>query len=282
MEYKTCLVLLVVTLTTTLSTLSAESKNWTAIDKQDEPYVKAVYAGQYQNARKQITDIDESNDFVQLFNYAVIHDITFLLEYCKECGTVDMRKFHPEMSEGTVIGLIEENEFNRSTAVHYYHKAQQAGHPYAGYMKRRSSLVSGEPLLNRRQITVILNDLEAQAETGDAVATFMYHYLNRDLIILDDAADWLITKNMEFIAKTRQRLETEAHEGRILAMFYLGILHRLQNEHDKAFAWFYLSDKLNFRMSAWYGQDTLSRLKSKSDQEQAVNNLKNIINKMTN
>ena len=180
---------------------------------------------------------------IKMFNYGVVHDVYTLHEYCHNCG------YCPTCVIGEAFGTAEKSTFKKTKARKYYNKAKSLGHPYAEFMLRRANIVSGGKahyttgLVSTSQTDkLILKRLKKHVDNQDAVATFMYYFLKTNLVIRPDSARWFTEKNEKIIKTTISLLEKEAKEGRILAMFYLGITYRLQQDYKKSFAWFYLAD----------------------------------------
>ena len=263
----------------TITTLShaTDSFHWQKIDQQDSKLVKDVYAGLYESVKKNFSANDK-DDMIKMFNYGVVHDVYTLHEYCHNCG------YCPTCVIGEAFGTAEKSTFKKTKARKYYNKAKSLGHPYAEFMLRRANIVSGGKahyttgLVSTSQTDkLILKRLKKHVDNQDSVATFMYYFLKTNLVIRPDSARWFTEKNEKIIKTTISLLEKEAKEGRILAMFYLGITYRLQQDYKKSFAWFYLADKLNHNKSGWYAQNTLKFLEKNKEQKEAVAYLKEVL-----
>lgn len=253
-------------------TIFASNFSWEKLDNINEDYVKAILSGDYESAFKELKQYKDTDDANKLYNLGLLYDEYSLYEFCHNCGHC------PTCKPGNILNLPEPFDFSRKKAMKYYKKAHAKGHPYAGFKMNMIQRASGKTKIDTFVLKMMITKLDNYIEQNDdAVAKFMYHYLESELVLRPDSSSKLTEKYKRIISDTIAALEAEAREGRNLAMYYLGITHRLQQDHEKAFAWFYIASKRGHYLSGAYAQDTLSKLDTEENKAKAVNYLKGVI-----
>ncbi|MBL4664464.1 MAG: hypothetical protein JKY23_00655, partial [Nitrospinaceae bacterium] len=200
------------------NSFATEIIKWSELDQQELKYVKNVYSGNYNQVKEYFSSEYDKKDMVKVFNHAVIYDNYGLHEYCLFCGPC------PTCVKTKSIGIPGEFSFKRTKSESLYKKAMKLGHPYAGYMLYRQNIIAINTRLTRRNHKIIFRNLMPYVENRDGVATFMYYYLKGELRIRPDTAEWAIIEWKKNYDKIVKLLEHEAINGRVLAMFYLGII----------------------------------------------------------
>ncbi|MCW8878113.1 MAG: hypothetical protein OQK04_04800 [Kangiellaceae bacterium] len=245
---------------------SEELMSWQELDRQDDQYVKALYSGNYSDAAKELSDALESEDIVKQFNLANVYNRYHFHEYCHNCGIC------PTCVEPAPLGKAIDFNFKSTKSENIYRKLVKKGHPYAGFMWKRLNVIAFKKNtgLSTRETKMSEKRLISYVDSGDGVATFMYNYMNDVLIVRDETPADEKSRRKQVVDETISALEREAREGRVLAMFYLAITHRLQQDYVKSFAWFYIAGEKGYWLAKQYLGDTVGRFKDGNDQKAAM------------
>lgn len=254
------------------SSFASEIIKWPELDQQHLQYVKDIYSGNYEKVKSRFASEYNEDDMVEVYNHAVIYDNYGLHEYCLFCGVC------PTCVKSKYIGIPEEFSFKRTTSEKLFKKAMKLGHPYAGYMLYRQGIIAVNNRLTNRDRKRIFRALKPSVDNGDGVAAFMYYYLKGKMRIRPDTEKWAVAEWRKIIRNVEKRLETEAKNGRVLAMFYLAVTYRLQEDYEKSFAWFSVAAKHGHWQSEQYIESTTKELLKFNKAEQAVTYLKKVLN----
>ena len=274
--YKFYLYILIIISVFILSNKTAAENllSWQELDRQQISYVKNIYSGEYVDVEKHFSLHFDENDMVDVYNRAIIYDRNALREYCRYCGIC------PKCIKPRMIDLPIDFSHKQTKSEDLYQKARELGHPYAGYMLYRQNMIQLETRLRRLDTKRILRTLSPYVEKGDGVASFMYFHLNGELKTSLKMNEWLIKRRKEVFDLVISRLKPEANEGRVLAMYYLGVIYHLHEDYVHSFAWFNAANKSGHWISGQYLKGTVELLIESGNAKKAVIYSQNLLKQL--